>query len=327
MKHTTRSRALAGAFALLLSITACGTTAGEDTASPARNMHVVVGNSPGGGYDTMARQIAKTLSDTKIVNRTDVINKPGADGTVALQQLVNQKGQADTLMTTGLAVTGAVLANKAPVTLKDVTPIARVLEEPSIIAVSASSPYKTLDQLLEAWKENPGKVPGGGGAVGGPDYTYIMLLAKAAGIDPKEVNFVQYDGGGELLPAVLGNKVAFAASGYAEWADQIESGELRVLAVSSAERLAEVNAPTLKEQGVDLVFSNWRGFIAPPGISEDDKNKLIDVFRRLRDKPEWKQTLQKNGQYDAFLAGPEFGTFMATEQDRIGQILKEAGAL
>ncbi|MFG1710825.1 Bug family tripartite tricarboxylate transporter substrate binding protein [Nonomuraea sp. M3C6] len=326
MKHP-RILAAGLAAALLLPAAACGTTADQGTASATRNMHVVVGNQPGGGYDTMARQIAKVLAETKIVTRTDVVNKPGADGTVALQQLVNQKGQGGTLMTTGLAVTGAALANKAPVTLKDVTPIARVLEEPSIVAVSASSPYRTLADLLKAWKADPGKVPAGGGAVGGPDYTYIMLLAKAAGIDPKDVNFVQYDGGGELLPAVLGNKVGFAASGYAEWADQIDSGQLRVLAVSSAARLEGLDAPTLKEQGVDLVFANWRGFIAPPQISEADRTALIDVFRKMRDTPQWKQTLKQNGQYDAFLAGPEFGTFMSGEQDRIRQILTEAGAL
>lgn len=317
------------AITCLVTLSACGVTAGDSAAerSAVNDLEVAVGNSPGGGYDTMARQIAKILDEEEIATGVRVVNKPGAGGTVALQQLVNSKGDEDTLMTTGLAVTGSVVTNDSPVTMADTTAIARVLEEPMIIAVSADSPYATLEDLITAWKKSPGSITAGGGTIGGPDYQQVMLLAQAVGIDPTEVNFVTYDGGGELLPAILGGKVAFTASGYAEWADQIDSGAIRVLAVSSEDRLDAVDAPTLKESGVDLSFVNWRGFVAPPGLSEKRRGELIDVFERLNESPQWQHTLAKNGQMNAFLAGDEFSTFLESEHKQVVEVLTSAGLL
>ena len=289
---------IAAASCLVLA-SGCGATADDESSNQVNGLKVVVGNSPGGGYDTMARQIAEVMESEEIATDSRVMNVSGAGGTVALQQLVNSKGDEDTLMTTGVAVTGSVLTNESPVTVGDTAPIARVLEEPMIIAVDGNSEYKTLDDLIRAWRKDPAKITAAGGTVGGPDYQQVMLLAQAVGIDPKSVNFVSYDGGGELLPALLGGKVAFTASGYAEWADQIDSGEIRVLAVSSKERLEAVDAPTLQEEGVDLVFANWRGYIAPPGIGDERREELADVFEQLHKSDKWQETLQKNGRVEA----------------------------
>lgn len=308
---------------------ACGATAeqSDSAASQVEDLEFIVGNSPGGGYDTMARQIAEVLDSEDIASGTRVVNKPGAGGTVALQQMVNQDGDEDTLMTTGVAVAGAIVTNNSPVTMADATPIARVLGEPMIIAVSAESPYQTLADLIEAWKADPGAIVAGGGAIGGPDYQQVMLLAQTVGIDPTTVNFVTYDGGGELLPAILGGKVAFTASGYAEWADQVDAGAIRVLAVSGEERLDAIDAPTLQEEGVDLTFINWRGFMAPPGISEERQAELAGVFEALHESDAWQETLEKNGQLDAYLSGDEFETFLAEEEARVKSVLAEAGLL
>lgn len=327
MRRYPRSVVLAVAGCVILG--ACGVTAGDEqgpnTRDDVRGLTMVVGNSPGGGYDTMARQIAEVLDSGEIAQGTRVVNEPGAGGTVALQKLVNHKGDKERLMTTGVAVVGAVVTNDSPVTLADTTPIARVLEEPMIIAVGSDSPYRSLTDLIRDWKRNPHKITAGGGAIGGPDYQQVMLLAKTVGIDPRSVNFVTYDGGGELLPSVLSGRVAFTASGYAEWADQIESGEIRVLAVSGQERIEAVDAPTLQEEGVDLTFTNWRGFIAPPGITEERRDRLVGVFDRLRRSKEWQETLNRNGQVDSFLAGQQFEEFLSEQQSSVETILADAG--
>lgn len=328
MRRTPRFHMLAAIGALAL-VAGCGAT-GEQAASErseVSGLEITVGNSPGGGYDTMARQIAEVLDSEEIAAGARVMNKPGAGGTVALQQLANMPGDEDTLMTTGLAVAGAVVTNNSPVGLDDVTPIARVLQEPMIIAVAADSPYETIDDLVAAWKADPAKLTAGGGAVGGPDYQQVMLLAEAIGIDPRAVNFVTYDGGGELLPAILGGKVAFTASGYAEWADQVDSGSIKVLAVSGEERLDVVDAPTLQEAGIDLTFVNWRGFVAAPSISDKRRDELVAVFEDLHESSAWQEVLERNGQLDAYLAGDEFASFLADEQVQVESILNEAGLL
>lgn len=328
MSRISSSRLLA-VTACLTVLSACGVTARDsgDAGSNTENLEVVVGNSPGGGYDTMARQIASILESEGIAPGTRVMNKPGAGGTVALQQLANSSGDEDTLMTTGLAVTGAVVTNDSPVSMSDTTAIARVLEEPMIIAVPADSPYSTLEDLISAWKRSPGSITAGGGTIGGPDYQQVMLLAEAAGIDPTTVNFVTYDGGGELLPAMLGGKVAFTASGYAEWADQIDSGAIKALAVSSEKRLDAVDAPTLKEAGVNLTFVNWRGFVAPPGLSDARREEITAVFEELHESSAWQEQLEANGQLDAFLSGDEFTAFLEAEDDKVRNLLTKAGLL
>ena len=311
---------------LAITVAACGATSqSRSDQAGVDNLEIVVGNTPGGGYDTMARQIGAVLESEKIASGVRVMNKPGAGGTVALQDIVNMAGGAHSVMTTGLAVLGAVITNESSVTLDDVTPIARVLEEPMIIAVDAASPYRSLGDLVKAWKADPSKVTAGGGAIGGPDYQQVMLLAEAVGINPRDVNFVTYDGGGELLPAILGGKVQFTASGYAEWAEQVDSGQIRVLAVSSDKRIEKVDAPTIQEEGIDLVFSNWRGFIAPPGISDEQRDAIASVFEKLHKSAAWQDQLQTNGQLDAFLAGDEFAKFMDEQQTTVEGVLTQAG--
>ena len=166
---------------------------------------------------------------------------------------------------------------------------------------------------------------GGGSSPGGPDHLLPMQLAQTVGIDPKEVNFIAYDGGGDLLPAVLGGKVAFAASGYGEFLDQVEAGEVRVLAISGASRVDAVDAPTLKESGIDLEFTNWRGVVAPPGLTDADKATLVGAFTEMHDTADWKEVLTKNGWTDAFMTGDEFGTYIDEQSKRVEDVLTTLG--
>lgn len=302
------------------------TGSGADTGTNIPGLRVMVPNTPGGGYDITARTAAKNAEDAGLNHNIEVFNLPGAGGTVGLSRLVNERGNGKLTMSMGLGVVGAVHTNKSPSTLADATPVARLVEEPNIVVVAKNSKYKTFDQLLADWKKNPRSIPvGGGSSAGGPDHLAPMLMARAAGITPKSVNYVPFDGGGELLASVLGGKVKFGVSGIGEYRDQIESGELRLLAVTGKKKVKGFDAPTLQQAGLDVEFTNWRGIMAPPGLSGTQRTKLIRFVRELRGSKEWKKSLRVNGWDDAYLPGEKYGRFLAAEDKRVDTVLKELG--
>ncbi|WP_372344587.1 Bug family tripartite tricarboxylate transporter substrate binding protein [Streptomyces sp. KL116D] len=302
------------------------TGSGADTGTQIPGLRLMVPNTPGGGYDITARTAAKNAEDAGLTHNIEVFNLPGAGGTVGLTRLVGEHGNGKLAMSMGLGVVGAARSNHSPKTLADTTPIARLTEEPDVVVVAKDSPYRDIGQLVAAWKKNPGKLPvGGGSSPGGPDHLAPMLMARAAGIAPKQVNYVPFDGGGELLASILGNKVAFGVSGVGEYLDQIRSGELRLLAVTGPERVAGLDGPTLQESGYDVDFTNWRGIVAPPGLSDTQRAKLTGLVRKLHASDEWKKSLEKNGWDDAFLTGDDFGTFLEAQDKRVVSVLKELG--
>lgn len=331
MRRRTSLTSLVAVLAAGLTISACGVSADDNTSGtadsgPIKGLRILVPNSPGSGYDTTARAAAKAMQDAKLTETVEVFNSAGAGGTVGLQRLVNEKGKDDILMQMGLGVVGAVYTNKSKATLEEVVPIAKLIEESEAIVVPKGSPYTTLDQLVTAWKANPGKVPVGGASnAGGPDHLTPMLLAKAVGITPKDVNYVAYDGGGELLTGVLGKKVSFAATGIGEVAEQAKAGDVKILAVTSANPVANVDAPTLKSLGIDMEFSNWRGIIGPPGLTDAKKQQYVDLLTKMHDSAQWKDTLTKQGWTDAFQTGDQFKTFLGEENTRVAGVLKELG--
>ena len=319
----------------VLTASACGATSkaepgsvdAADAGKPVSGLRLMVPNSPGGGYDTTARVGAKVMEDSKIASTVEVFNLSGAGGTVGLAKLVNEKGNGDLAMMMGLGVVGATYTNKAAAKLSDTTPIAKLVEESSGIMVAKGSPYQSIDDLVKAWKANPKAFAVGGGSnPGGPDHLLPMQFADAVGIDAKQVNFISYDGGGELLPAILGNKLAFAASGTGEYVDQIKSGAIRVLATTGEKRLESLpDVKTLKEQNVDLTFTNWRGIVAPPGISAAQKQRWVKVFDAMHATQGWKDALAKNGWTDAYLSGDEFATFLTAQDKRVADVLTALG--
>ncbi len=315
-----------GALVAVLLIPPLVTSGADDTGAQVRGLRVLVPNTPGGGYDITARTAAKAMEDADLTRSVEVFNLPGAGGTVGLGRLVNEAGNDKLVMSMGLGVVGSVHTNNSPSSLQDTTPIARLIQEPDIVVVAKDSPYQDIDQLIDAWQADPGKVAvGGGSSPGGPDHLASMLFAKAIGLAPKIVNYVSYDGGGELLASVLGGKIAFGVSGIGEYRDQIASGDLRVLAVTSKERVAGVDAPTLRESGVDTEFVNWRGIVAPPGLSQNTTDKLVRLFSDLQTTPQWREALKTNGWTPAFMPGKEFGDFLADENDRVASVLTELG--
>lgn len=317
----------ATALAVMLLLTACGVTRGGDP-SGLHRLRMMVPNSPGGGYDLTARTAVKIMEDQDITGRVEVFNVLGAGGTVAMARLMNERGNGDLMMTMGLGVVGATYTNGSNIKASDATALAKLIEDPGAIFVPADSPFQTVADFVTAWKADPSKITiGGGSSPGGPDHLFPMELAKAVGVDPRTVNFVTYDGGGDLLTALLGKKITVGTSSPGELIDQIEAGQLRVLAVSSEERVGGVDAPTLRESGIDLTFANWRGVLAPPGIPDRAKQEMVKVLTELHDTQQWKDALVKNGWTDAFVTGAQFEQFLKDQDNRVSSTLTELGLL
>ena len=282
--------------------------------------------APGGGWDQTARSMQSALQDEKISDSVQVTNVPGAGGTIGLAQFVNQAGGDPTqLIVGGYVMVGAILTNESPVSLADVTPIARLTGEAVGIAVPASSPIQTINELVEMMKADPGSVSWAGGSAGGVDHITVGLLAKAAGVDPTKINYVAFSGGGEALAAILGNQVTVGISGVGEFLPQVEAGTMRMLAVSTAEKWPGTDAPTLMESGYDVNVQNWRMVAAAPGLSDEQKAAVTADIDALAKSAGWKAMLESKGWADTYLSGAEFDAQLAKEIEATTAVLKDIG--
>jgi putative tricarboxylic transport membrane protein len=228
-------------------------------------------------------------------------------------------------MVSGLIMLGGIVTHQSPVTLRDVVPIARLTGEYEVIAVPAASPLRSLDDLIAAFEAQPGSISWGGGSAGGSDQILAGLVADAVGVEPKRVNYIAFSGGGESMSAILGGTVSVGINGLAEFAPQLEAGTLRALAISSGERLPGVDIPTLREQGVNVEFENWRSLVAPPGVTPADRARLESVVRTLVQSPSWRESLARYRWLDRHLDGDAFARFVEAEEARVRSILKKLG--
>jgi putative tricarboxylic transport membrane protein len=282
--------------------------------------------APGGGWDQTARSMQQALMAEKIARSVQVTNVPGAGGAVGIAQFVNgAKGDGNQLMVNGFVMVGALLMNKSPVSLDQVTPIARLTEETQVMVVPANSPIKNAKDLADLVKKDVAKVTFAGGSAGGVDHIMAALFAGAAGADAAKVNYVPFSGGGESLAAILGGKVTAGISGWSEYEGQIKAGKLRALGVTSPQRMPGVDVATFKEQGVDLVLTNWRSVMGAPGINATQKQTLVDAIGKLAKSKAWQDILKQKGWDDAYLTGDEFATFLKQEQVRVSRVLASVG--
>ena len=228
-------------------------------------------------------------------------------------------------MVSGLIMLGGIVTDRSPVTLHDVTPIARLTGEYEVIVVPAASPFQSLQDFLAAFKAQPESISWGGGSAGGSDQILAGLIADAVGVAPRRVNYIAFSGGGESLSAIVGGQVSVGVNGLAELLPQIEAGTVRALAISSAERLPGVDAPTLREQGVDVEFENWRSVVAPPGISSADRARLEMAVDAMVQSAPWRDALTRYRWIDRYLAGEPFARFVDAEEARVRDILRKFG--
>lgn len=318
----------------LLVLTGCGAGGGSNGGDPAANypsepIEIMAPADPGGGYDMTARSIARSLTEGGVIESdASVYNVPGASGTTGLTQFVGENaGNPHQLMVVGKILVGAIQQTDSQVTLDNTTPIARLAAEYDAVAVPADSKYKTLEDLMKDFKKDPGGVAWGGGSVGGVDQILVAKLAEAAGVEPGKINYIPYSGGGELTPAILSGDVDAAASGLAEFSDQVAAGEMRLLAVSSEKPIDGVDAPTIKEAGYDVSVANWRGIVAPPEISNAQRDAIVSKIEEMHGTKEWKQTLESNNWEDYLMTGEEFAKYIKAEDKDITATLKDLGII
>ena len=283
------------------------------------SVKMMIPANPGGGWDTTGRELGKAMLSAGPVKNVQYDNKGGAAGTIGLAQFVNSaKGDANALMMGGMVMVGGIIQNKSAVNLSQVTPIARLTSEWEVIVVPANGP-KTLKELLDKFKANPGSVSWGGGSAGGTDHILAGMIAKAIGVEPAKVNYVPFKGGGEAVAAIIGGHVTAGVSGLSEFAQHIKSGKMRALAVSSPKALEGI--PSLKEQGIDVELANWRGVFAGPGITKAQRDELVKCVEAGVKSAAWKESLAKNDWSDFWLAGDAYGKFVEEENKRLGDIL------
>lgn len=308
------------ALGLLIAATAPG------AAQQFGRMEFIVPGGPGSGQDQAARAFEEALKAENLVTGTQVTHYAGGGGMIAVSQFLStKKGNGNAVVTQGAGHLSFPLSNKTPVSLRDVTPLARLAGEYELMVVRSDSEFKTIDDLVAKYKANPASITWGAGARGSTDHIFYAMISKAVGIPAQKLNFIPHTNTGEIVAAVLGGHVQVGAGGYQDFLPQIEAGKMRVIAVGSPERLKGIDAPTLKEKGIDVVLTNWRGVSAHPSLSEAELDKLSDVFDKMAKSPTWKKMLVDRGWNDLYLRRKEYAAFMRDEEGRVGAILKDLG--
>lgn len=260
-----------------------------------------------------------------IVNNAQVVNIPGAGGTIGLNKFAGMEGDTSTLMLMGITMLGAININGSSTTLENVTPIARITDDYDVLVVPADSPYNSVDELAAEWKQDPNSFAFGGGSLGSVDQMIITQLAQQAGIEPTAVNYIAYSGGGELATSLMSGTIKASVSGWVDFADQIEAGRLKALAVSAPQPVKSIDLPTLKELGYDIELTNWRGVVAAPGISDETKAELQQIVTEVVATPEWADAIKRNQWTDTFLTGEEFEQFLDSERKAVDAIWNDLG--
>jgi len=287
-------------------------------------LKMMIPANPGGGWDQTGRALGAAMQAAKVVQSVQFDNKGGAAGTIGLAQFVNSsKGDPHALLVGGMVMVGGILLNKSPVDLSMVTPVARLTSEYLVVVVPANSPHKTMDDLVKAFKADPGKVSWNGGSAGGSDHILAGLIAKSVGGDPAKVNYVASKGGGDQVANIVGGHVSAGIAGHGEFAEHIKGGRMRALAISSPATLDGI--PSLKEQGIDVVLGNWRGVFGAPGISTAQRDALISAVKAAIESAPWKETVAKLGWDSVFLPGDQYKAFVEEDTKRIAGILESLG--
>jgi putative tricarboxylic transport membrane protein len=308
----------------VINAIACAAFAAAATGALAQQpVKILIPANPGGGWDQTGRTLGKVMNDAKLVSSVQYDNKGGAGGTIGLAQFVNSaKGDPNAMLIGGQAMVSAVELNNSAVRVQQATPLARLVAEYSVIVVPANSPYKTMADVIKDFKANPGAVSWGAGSAGSTEHLLIGLIAKEVGM-PGKINYIAFKGGGEAVPAIIGGHVKVGASGLGEFAEHIRSGKMRALAVSSPTAMEGI--PSLKEQGIDVVFGNWRGVWGAPGITPAQREALIKSVKAGTETAEWKGMLQKMGWTPVYISGDEFGKFVDAESKSLGELVTSLG--
>ena len=284
--------------------------------------------NPGGGWDSTGRALGKALLESGAASSVTYDNKGGAAGAIGLAQFVNSsKGDPNALMVMGAVMLGGIITGRQPVTLTQCTPLARLTSEYNVFVLPASSPFKTMADVVAQLKKDPGSVKWGGGSRGSTEHIAAAMIAREVGVDPAKINYVAFRGGGEATAAILGGNVTVGGSGYSEFAEYISAGKMRAIAVTSPTKLKGVDVPTLKEQGINVVIGNWRGVYGAAGITPEQRKALIELIVKATKTKSWAEALDKNGWTPALMAGADFEKFVDDEFASLRAVMAKSGMI
>ncbi len=297
-------------------------------ARAAANIKMMIPANPGGGWDTTGRALGKALQDAGVASSVSFDNKGGAAGAIGLAQFVNgSKGDPNAMMVMGAVMLGGIITGKPPVSLSQATPLARLTSEYNVFVLPANSPFKTMKDVIEQMKKDPGSVKWGGGSRGATEHIAAAMIAREVGVDPSKINYVAFRGGGEATAAILGGNVTIGGSGYSEFAEYITTGKMRAIAVTSEARLKGIDVPTLKEQGINVVIGNWRGVYGAGGITPDQRKALTEMVVKATKSKSWTEALEKNGWTPALMTGTEFENFVDNEFASLRAVMAKSGMI
>ena len=292
------------------------------------NIKMMIPANPGGGSDTTGRALGKALQDAKVADTVTYDNKGGAAGALGLAQFVNgSKSDPNAMMVMGQVMLGGIITGKPPVNLSTATPLARLTSEYNVFVLPANSPFKSMKEVIEQLKKDPGSVKWGGGSRGSTEHIAAAMIAREAGVDASKINYVAFRGGGEATAAILGGNVTIGGSGYSEFSEYIAAGKMKAVAVTSGTRLKGVNVPTLKEQDINVEIGNWRGVYGAPGITPDQAKALIEMVVKATKSKAWAEALEKNSWTPALLTGAEFAKFVDNDFASLRATMVKSGMI
>lgn len=312
----------AGAFASV-AVFATFSTVSAQGFQP-ENPECIAPANPGGGWDFTCRQVGKSLQDLGLISSTmQVVNLSGGGGGVAFAEVVNKRNDDNDLIVAASSATATRLATGAYPgnTMEQVRWLATIGADYGVIAVAADSEIDSLTALLDKIKADPTSIAvAGGSAVGGWDHLKMLIAASEYGIeDVRSVKYIAFDGGGEAVTQLLAGSVQAFTGDVSEAKGFVDSGDIKVIAVLSPERLPGEfsEMPTAVEQGINAIGANWRGFYAPKGMTDDAYNYWVAQIKSLYDSVEWKEIMASNGLAPLDLQGAAFEEFVASSVARI----------
>jgi putative tricarboxylic transport membrane protein len=334
MKNFTHVRRVARTLALasVASFAVSGALAGLAQAAEKMmdQIHIVVPGGAGGGWDGTARGTGEALTKSGLVGTVSYENMSGGGGGKAIAYMIeNAESNGDTLMVNSTPIVIRSLTGVFPQSFRDLTLVAGTIGDYAALVVGKDSPVNTMADLLAAYKADPAKVSIGGGSVpGGMDHLVAALVMEGAGVDSAQVNYIPYDAGGKAMAGLLSGEIAALSTGLSEAIAMSEAGEVKIIGITAADRVPAIpDAMTMKEQGIDVEFVNWRGFFGPPGLPQEKVDQYIATFKAMYDTPEWEEVRARNGWVNIFKPGDEFRVFLEAQEKSLGDLMKKLGFL
>jgi putative tricarboxylic transport membrane protein len=305
-----------------------GLLAAPGLATEVQEIHFLIPGGAGGGWDGTARGVGKALLDAKLIEQASFENMSGGGGGKALNHLISTaKRQQNTLLVNSTPIIIRSLTGVFPQSFRDITPIASVIADYAAFVVPKDSKYTSLTEVIEDFKKDPKSVKIAGGSVkGGMDHLVPAMVVQAAGGDPLELRYIPYDAGGKAMAGLLSGDTQVLSTGFGEALGLANQGEVRILAVTSTERLDQApDVPTVQELGYDMSFANWRGFFAIPGLEPEKAEAFRTVLKEMYDTPQWEEIRQQRGWQNLYQPGDEFYSFLEAQEKDLGGIMKKLG--